>query len=132
MQDKHLQSRFGYRCLKYHPLISSFVWVTFFLLAQTKSDVQLSFFGMPKFAHPFTVWWNCLDFNFSFLHASIQIFWWLKLIFYQQQQAESSPNAHQQANPEYEVIELSENMANAPVQQIKMKANEVYQFVGQY
>ena len=55
------------------------------------------------------------------------------LIFYQQQQAESSPNAHQQAGPEYEeVIELSENMAYAPVQRIKMKANEAYQFVGQY
>ena len=77
IQDKHLQSRFGYRCLKYHPLISSFIWVTFFLLAQTKSDVQLPFFGMPKYAHPFTVWLNCLDFNFSFLHARF----WIYLVF---------------------------------------------------
>ena len=53
------------------------------------------------------------------------------LIFYQQQQAVSSPNAHQQADPEYEVIELSENMAYEPVQRIEMKANEAYQFVGQ-
>ena len=55
------------------------------------------------------------------------------IILYQQQQAVSSPNPLQQADPEYEeVIELSENMAYKPVQSIKMKANEAYQFVGQY
>ena len=54
-------------------------------------------------------------------------------ILYQQQQAISSPNPLQQANPEYEeVIELSENMAYKPVQSIELKANEAYQLVGQY
>ena len=63
---------------------------------------------------------------------AFEFIWWLKLIFYQQQQAESSPNAHQQADPEYEMIKLSKNMAYEPVQRIEMKANEAYQFVGQY
>ena len=63
---------------------------------------------------------------------AFEFIWWSKLIFYQQQQAESSPNAHQQADMEYELIELRENMAYEPVQRIEMKANEAYQFVGQY
>ena len=54
-------------------------------------------------------------------------------ILYQQQQAVSSPNPLQQANPEYEeVMELSENVAYKPVQTIKMKENEAYQLVGHY
>ena len=50
---------------------------------------------------------------------------------HQQQQTVSSPNPLHQADPEYEeVIQLSENVAYKPVQSIKMKANEAYQFVG--
>ena len=50
---------------------------------------------------------------------------------HQQQQAVSSPTPLHQADPNYEeVIELSENVAYKPVQSIKMKANEAYQFVG--
>ena len=55
------------------------------------------------------------------------------IILYQQQQAVSYPNPLHQADPEYEeVMELSENVAYKPVQSIKMKENEAYQFVGQY
>ena len=57
---------------------------------------------------------------------------WL-IILHQQQQAVSSPNPLQQADQEYEeVVEPSENVAYKPVQSIKMKKNEAYQFVGQY
>ena len=51
--------------------------------------------------------------------------------FHLQQHTVTSPNPLQQTHPDYEeVIELSENVAYKPVQNIEIKANEAYQFVG--
>lgn len=43
----------------------------------------------------------------------------------------SASNQLQQTGPEYEVVELSENMAYRPTQSIELRANEAYQHVQQ-
>ena len=103
------------------------------------SCIAAAIFGTPKvYTQLYSTGGNALTstFHISILRAfkfteASTLIYSNSSPFHLQQHIVTSPNPLQQADPEYEeVIELSENRAYKTVQNIEMKANEAYQFVG--